>query len=1028
MTPARLFALLVCVLGMSGRTMLAADDSDSFAAKIRPLMQARCMSCHSTKASKGGLDLERFANVALIREDIEVWQSVLERIESGEMPPMGKKQLEPAQRQKVVTWIRGVIDHEARRRAGDPGPVLVRRLNNAEYNYVIRDLTGVGLQPSRQFPADGAAGEGFLNATDALTISPDQMRKYLDAAKDVAAHAVLLPDGIRFSTSTSSADWRNEVLDEIVGLYSKHTNEFGQIPLSRYLAATVKHRDAFYAGGTSIAAVAAGENLSPKYLQVLWDAMRNDQPSVFVREVVAAWQECTPDSVANLATDVSALQALLWHKRNPLGMHTLDDRYVPPQISLVNSQTYRLDMPPPDKDGTITFYMSARAFGDAGQNVNLILENARFEAPEKPPLALREVMENTGPTTAKEPLLKQSHFGAHPDNKPIDEGSLVLRDSETLAVQLKGSLVAGRAFVVDVQVESGSSLDVVVYFDARLTRAPPSVKQGVAWTDKAGPSERRFLTTGADAAARQRFETAANEFRQLFPARVCYPGVWVRDTVVTLERFHRGDGFLSGLLLSEQEHVRLDRLWEELHFISQDALHVQASYATLTQGEFTEYEGVSEVIHRRAKETEEALLKSEPLHLDALLDFAARACRRPLTKAEQQSFRDLYQSLRQAKLPHDESFRAVLARVLVSPHFLYRLETPPPGKQAAPVSDRELATRLSFFLWSSIPDDELRQVAEEGRLQDPEVLEQQVRRMLRDERCRELAVEFGTQWLEVRNFSDFAGKNEELFPAFNAELRRAMYEESILLFHNMFRADLPMAQLIDAGHTFVNQTLADHYGLPGVEGNEFRRIAAAHEHGRGGILALGSVLSKHSGASRTSPVLRGNWIAENLLGERLPRPPDNVPVLPEAETSDGLSVRELVERHTQLPQCASCHQRIDPLGFALEQYDTIGRRRDKDAAGRPADARARLKDGTDFEGLDGLRQYLLTDRKDDFERQFCRKLLGYALGRRVILSDRPLLEEMAAELEQNEGRVSAAILAIVRSKQFRFIRGADFGQ
>ena len=191
------------------------------------------------------------------------------------------------------------------------------------------------------------------------------------------------------------------------------------------------------------------------------------------------------------------------------------------------------------------------------------------------------------------------------------------------------------------------------------------------------------------------------------------------------------------------------------------------------------------------------------------------------------------------------------------------------------------------------------------------------------------------------------------------------------------------------------------------------------------MLVHASVLSKHSGASRTSPVLRGNWVAEILLGEKLPRPPDDVPELPEDEAAGPLTVRQMVEKHAQVKQCAVCHQRIDPLGFALEQYDTIGRWREKDLGGRPVDANTRLKNGTRIEGIDGLRRYLLTQRKADFVRQFCRKLLGYALGRRTLLSDRQLLGAMAAALEKNDGRLSAAVLTLVRSKQFQFVRGSE---
>ena len=212
MTPVRLVTLFVVASGLCGKAAMAADGAaGSFAAKVRPLIKARCVNCHSKEESSGGLDLERFQSVEHIRQEVETWQTVLQRVNSGEMPPVDAQPLEMAEQKRLATWIDRLLDQEARRRAGDPGPVLVRRLNNAEYNYAIRDLTGVDLQPARQFPADGAAGEGFLNATDALTISPDQMSKYLDAAKVVAAHAVLLPDGIRFSTSTSSADWRNRV-------------------------------------------------------------------------------------------------------------------------------------------------------------------------------------------------------------------------------------------------------------------------------------------------------------------------------------------------------------------------------------------------------------------------------------------------------------------------------------------------------------------------------------------------------------------------------------------------------------------------------------------------------------------------------------------------------------------------------------------------------------------------------------------------------------------------------------------------
>ncbi len=268
-----------------------------------------------------------------------------------------------------------------------------------------------------------------------------------------------------------------------------------------------------------------------------------------------------------------------------------------------------------------------------------------------------------------------------------------------------------------------------------------------------------------------------------------------------------------------------------------------------------------------------------------------------------------------------------------------------------------------------------------GRLRDPKVLAEQARRLLADDRIRSLAIEFGTQWLHVRGFDELKEKNEKLFPMFDANLRKAIYEESILFFQDLFQSDRAVTRILDADYTFLNETLAKHYGIPGVAGPQWRRVEGVRKYGRGGILGLASVQAKQAGASRTSPVLRGNWVVETLLGEKLPRPPANVPKLPEEEGgADKLTMRQQVEKHARVPACAVCHRRIDPFGFALEKYDPIGRLREKDLGGLAVDARAKLKDGTEFEGIDGLRTYLLTKKKDVIVRLFCQKLLGYAWG------------------------------------------------
>jgi hypothetical protein len=499
--------------------------------------------------------------------------------------------------------------------------------------------------------------------------------------------------------------------------------------------------------------------------------------------------------------------------------------------------------------------------------------------------------------------------------------------------------------------------------------------------------------------------------------------------------FHREDEPLERLLLDAEQKRRIDHLWNEHRFISQQPVaennYLPQFIGFVTQDQPKElldyFEGQRPVFKKRADEFEKDRLAAEPKQLAALPDFASRAFRRPLEEKEKADLVTLYQTLRKKGAAHDEAFRGVLARVLVSPSFLFRIEKAPKGTAPGPINDWELATRLSYFLWSSAPDDELRQLAAAGKLRDPQVLAAQTQRMLKDARLRALAIEFGTQWIHVHGIDELKEKNEKLFPTFNANLRKAIYEESILFFQDLFQGDRPVTQILNADYTFLNETLAKHYGIPGVMGPEWRRVEGVRKFGRGGILGLASVQAKQSGASRTSPVLRGNWVVETLLGEKLPRPPANVPILPdEPGGTDKLTTRQQTEKHVSDASCAVCHVRIDPFGFALESYDAIGRRRAKDEGGLLVDAKAKLKDGTEFEGIDGLRTYLLTKKKDVIVRLFTRKLLGYALGRQTTLSDTSLIDEMVQEMNRNDGRISAAVLTIVRSPQFRSIRGGDY--
>lgn len=1379
--------------------------------QIRPLVARYCHDCHSAEQAEADIDLVPFATFGDVRKHPRAWQKVGRMLDSRQMPPVDAEQPTEEERERLQGWVKQYLIVEAAARSGDPGRVVLRRLNNAEYTYTLRDLTGVdSLDPAREFPVDGAAGEGFTNTGNALVMSPALVTKYLDAAKELADHAVLLPDGMRFSPHKTRRDWTDETLAHTREFYREfsdtsggdtvnlqgivfNTNEGGRLPVERYLAATLSEREGLLAGNKTIEAVARERGLNAKYLGLLWNNLTSSEPSLLLDGLRGRWRAAKPDDAMELAADVAAWQKGLWTFRTVghIGKVGGPKAWLEPLSPLAAKQEVRLKIPVAPDASEVTLSLVAGDAGDGDEHDFVVWQSPRLVAPGRPDLLLRDVrpflreseahrqrifaktsdylaaadeaaasqgnadhaeladkhgleaealrawleylgigtggamhlsghfdtkIENasgyafiqgwgknetpllvanssdqhvripgnmkphsvavhpsptlraavgwrspvattlrieatvahahpecgngvtwtfelrrgatrrrlatgvaqggtpvtvepidslavhagdvvalligprggnhscdltavdlkliakteggqtwnladdvssdvqagnphadrfgnpgvwhfftepdaaiapvdhvvpadsllarwqmatdadakqqiagmlqkllTGGADAQTPpadaaLVKQLSslsgpllgaiqdrlslressdlspsesqqsgdlsrsesrpwgldprlFGKHPDGAAIDAASLCVRAPSIVEFRLPADLAAGAELVatgvLDARTggEGSVQLQAVTGKVERPAELTPSTVQVTAvsgpWTgDNRNVSFAVPIVVNDGSAARARWERAFDDFRQLFPAALCYTKIVPVDEVVTLTLFYREDHHLARLMLDEAEQARLDRLWDELHYISQDALTLLDGYAQLLEFATQDadpkvFEPLRDSINQRAAAFRQLLLESEPKHLDALVDFASLAFRRPLSGAEEQKLRELYIRLRGEDLPHEKAIRLLLARVLVSPAFLYRAERPGPGAGQRLVNGWELASRLSYFLWSSLPDAELREVAAAGGLADADVLVQQARRMLRDWRVRQLATEFACQWLHIHDFENLDEKSDRHFPTF-AALRGVMYEESVQFFIDLFQNDRSVLGILDADYTFLNEELARHYDIPGVNGPQWRRVEGVKQFARGGILAQATTLAKQSGASRTSPILRGNWISEVLLGERLPRPPKDVPQLPADEAGlEGLTVRQLVEKHSSDPKCAVCHQRIDAMGFALETFDAIGRRRDKDLGDRPINTRVRTMDGQEFDGIDGLRQYLLTVRREAFVRQFCRKLLGYALGREVQLSDEPLLAEMQAALGQNDYHVLSALELIIRSRQFREIRGRE---
>jgi hypothetical protein len=543
--------------------------------------------------------------------------------------------------------------------------------------------------------------------------------------------------------------------------------------------------------------------------------------------------------------------------------------------------------------------------------------------------------------------------------------------------------------------------------------------------------------------------------------------------------YWRDDTPLMELVLEEKGQQELNRLWTEFDFISEFTAHTWTQYYFNQSGEVQGKGAESGTLRPSDKEVstpavifelrdaylakaaasdnpianqairyhfqwvndtlrglERLRVDAEPHHLDALLKFAARAYRRPLSQAERDDTLAYYHSLRDKDgLTHEEAIRDSIVSVLMSPKFCYRIDlvddaAPKPSTAQLPIrplSENALASRLSYFLWSSMPDKELLTRAAAGDLKKPDVLLAQARRMLKDERARGLAVEFAGNWLDFRRFEEHNAVDRDRFPSFNNDLREAMFQEPVRLIEHMIRNDRSVLDLLYGNYTFVNPVLAKHYGMAEVKGDAdtWVRVDDANLYGRGGLLPMSVFLTQNAPGLRTSPVKRGYWVVRRVLGETIPPPPATVPELPHDEAKLDLPLREVLAKHRENPACAACHARFDSLGLAFEGYGPIGEKRSHDLAGHPVDTRAAFPGGSQGTGFEGVLAYIHEHRQQDFLNNLCRKLLAFALGRSLLLSDEPVLERMQTKLVANSYRFTPLVEVIVTSPQFLNKRSLD---
>ncbi|HYZ83168.1 MAG TPA: DUF1592 domain-containing protein [Bryobacteraceae bacterium] len=972
-----------------------------FEQTVRPFVQSYCMGCHSGPKPMAQFDLSPYTDMAAVVRDYGHWQHVLDRVSARQMPPKGVKQPPESDRKAVVSWIHAMRLHEAQKNAGDPGVVLARRLSNSEYNYTVRDLTGVDMRPTQEFPVDPANTAGFDNSGESLTMSPALLSKYLQAARQVANQMAFVADGFVFAPHPMLVETDREkfAIQRIVQFYERQPTDYAD-----YFEAAwrYKHRAALGKPKATLASIAKQANISPKYLPMVWEILGETNDATIV--------EAGP--VAKLRTMWRALPA-------PAG-----------DASVVRAGCVEM------RD----FVVRIRK--------HTALE---FAAP---------VVKGLSPTS--QPLMnwKLKQFGA--TRRMFDPKALRMENDPPLEVPTipkypgLGREAAFRAAALMLKNRAGDS-DLVVPVGQRE-------KWEAAFTRFASVFPSAFYIR-----ERGRYfpDDSEDKGRLLSAGYHNVMGYWRDDTP------------LIELLLDENGKKELDKLWEDFEFMADFTGRTWVQYFFNQSGEVQgkgRESGTSrpsdkevsaepvifelreaylrkakadpgndplaiqaieehfERVNKTLRTFERLRAEAEPVHVEALLKFAAKAYRRPLSGTDRDDLLSFYRLLREKSgLTHEEAIRDSLVRVLMSPNFLYRVDlvsdsggaassrkAPQNSTKGVPLSDYALASRLSYFLWSSMPDEELLTRAAKGDLRRLDVLLKQTRRMLKDPRSRALATEFAGNWLDFRRFEQHNAVDRERFPTFNSDLRSAMFEEPVRFLEDVIRNDRSLLDLLYAKHTFVNSVLAKHYGMPNIEGREAEwvRVDNAAEYGRGGLLPMAVFLTQNSPGLRTSPVKRGYWVVRRVLGETIPPPPPNVPELPQDESKSDRPLREMLARHRENPSCATCHARFDSFGLAFENYGPVGERRSEDLGGRPVDTRAEFPGGETGSGFEAVQKFIREHRQKDFVENSTKMLVAYALGRSLQLSDEPLVEKLSSELARNGYRFGLIVEGIVTSPQF----------
>ncbi|HEU4386642.1 MAG TPA: DUF1592 domain-containing protein, partial [Blastocatellia bacterium] len=1083
----------------------AAAQGSNPTADPRKIFEQYCFVCHGAENPPAGVSLERLTSQGLTGDNFQQWRRVATALEHKIMPPKGMPKPSEQERHQLLSWIVEQMAAYADKNDGDPGPVTVRRLTTGEYNYTIKDLTGLDLNVGIDATSDSVGGEGFTNFGDVQFMQDANLERYLDAAKIIADHAVIGSGPLEFFPDRGKTGFELSAITRIKEVYA--ANGFrtvsgeggrpfglGRYGKALYAAWRYKHRVALGEAGLTLAELARREGINPRFAQHIWQVMNNPSLGYPCSEVALRWRKLTrPGADRNAAAAAARagseeIQKFIvsWASwlfargdvaaggagdESPLEFSDRTLNVEPShRFAFIRGGARPRGLSP----GPAKVYLNVATVDPAmGDRPVIIWRNLTVgfrPIKPRPPVAegqsavvtadeaqaaadLRRGILPAGPrqtlrSVVSEETAKRLNFGHSPDGTVIGPDDFASAGSVMFEVPMPEGPYSLN-FQVDATLGSNHEQVVRIVIADRedgQTRGQPT----------------RTLLGDMNKAGYRAFRAGVMEFARLLPPNshgeptpadkdpVPDPfdntyNVPEHDEFVEKIKYIRDDRFVVANLLDPATRVRLDHAWNDLYA----SFEYHDDYLRLLAKHFgvdLKGRGIAQMdraainalpvemrqyvipLRREYDSVVAAQIAARPGHVEDCLQFASRAWRRPLAEREKQSLRAFYQKTLSIEGDHRKAIQALLTRTLVAPQFLYRLEQAPGASAIQTVADRppvrpltnwEMASRLSFFLWASIPDDELRRAAAAGELSNEAGTRRQVRRMLADPKARRMAIEFFGQWLGFYHFDQHRGVDTSRFTEFTDDVREAMYDEAVSFFEHIIRNDRPVREVLFADYTFLNEDLARFYGVKrDIKATEQPQlIEGANAFHRGGLLRLGAVLTATSAPLRTSPVKRGDWVLRRVLGITVPPPPADAGSIPaDDKLFEGLSIKARLEKHKRNPSCANCHTRFDPLGFALEHYDPTGRWRDRYADGKPIEDSATLSDQTPINGVDGLIDYLKS-KDEQVCRTLARKLVGYALGRTILASDEALIDRMVKT--GSEATFSQLVMETTASRQFR---------